>query len=98
MPSGPTVKVASDSEGRQRDREGDGSGGGRGLEGGQAEVENPGVAVGLDDDVRRFQVAVNHPRLVGVVQALGHRGHHLDRGPDVRLREMMRSGGGNGGG
>ena len=38
------------------------------LEGGQAEVEHPGVSVQLDHDIRRLQVPVNDSRLVRVVQ------------------------------
>ena len=58
------------------------------LEAGQAEVEHPGVTVRLDDDVRRFQVAVDHSGFMGVMKSLGHGSHNLDRGPDVRLLEL----------
>ena len=41
---------------------------------GQAQVEHLGVVVGGDDDVRRLEVAVDQPLVVGVVQRQAHLG------------------------
>ena len=41
------------------------------LEAGQAEVGDPQVPQGVDHQVRRLDVAVQHPLLMGVLQRLG---------------------------
>ncbi len=38
---------------------------------GQAEIEQVGFAAGIDDDVRRLQVAMDDAGLVGVVEGIG---------------------------
>ena len=40
----------------------------------QAEVGDPGVAQGVEQDVVRLDVAVDHPALVGVIERVGHLG------------------------
>jgi len=46
---------------------------------GQTEIHDVWFAVGVDQNVRRFQVAVDHTRLMRVLECLGYLGAQLDR-------------------
>ena len=52
---------------------------------GQAEVGDVGVAFGVDQDVRRLQIAVENAAHVGVVDRLGRLGQERRRGPGIGL-------------
>ncbi len=45
----------------------------------QPEVGDPRVALLVEQDVARLQVAVNHAALVGILDRVGHRGHQRGR-------------------
>ena len=53
---------------------------------GQAEVHDARLAVGGDQDVRGFQVAVDHAALVRVLHGAAHRLHELE---DLHLGELV---------
>jgi hypothetical protein len=62
-----------------------GAGGAAFLEAGDAEVQHAGCAVGPDDDVVGFQIAVGDPGLVGMAQGSGDFPEKADSGLVVGL-------------
>ena len=55
---------------------------------GQAEVGDVGMAFGVDQDVRRLQVAVQNAPHVGVVDGLGRLDQQGRRGPGLVLERV----------